>query len=71
MERVFLLDFPQLNTFSLVWLTANVTEKIWTIRQKGKRVQKYEVRAEIVAKINLLRKSRYGETATTISTMII
>ena len=71
MERVFLLDFPQLNAFPFVWLTANVLQKIWNIRQKGKRAQKYEVRAEIEAKINLLRKSRYGEITTTISTMII
>ena len=69
-EKIFFLDFPHLNEFPLVWLTAHVLEKIWSIRQMGKRVHLFQVRAEIESRINLLRKSRYGDAANLIQMMI-
>ena len=43
----------------LVWLLATVFLSIWKLRVERSRVQLYEVRAQLEAKINLLRETRF------------
>ena len=47
----------------LVWMLATVFLAIWKLRVDKSRVQLYEVRAQLEAKINLLRETRYHHSA--------
>ena len=47
----------------LVWLTATVFLAIWKLRVDKSRVQIYEVRAQLEAKVNLLRETQYTQSA--------
>ena len=44
----------------LVFFISTVLCSIWTLRQSGQRVQRYLVRSEMEAKINLLRETRHS-----------
>ena len=48
----------------LVWLLAATLLSIWEQRQASANVQPYLVRAELEAKVNLIRKTRYDNCAT-------
>ena len=43
----------------LVWMLATVFLAIWKLRVDKSRVQLYEVRAQLEAKINLLRETHH------------
>ena len=43
----------------LVWLIATVSLEIWKLRVDKSRVQLYDVRSQLEAKINLLRETRF------------
>ena len=43
----------------LVWLLATVFHSIWNLRVEKSRIQLYEIRAQLEAKINLLRETRF------------
>ena len=47
----------------LVWLLASVFLAIWKLRLDKARVQLYEVRAQLEAKVNLLRETRFRHSA--------
>ena len=44
----------------VVWLLATVLHSVWTLRQAGGKVQLYFVRAQLEARINLLRETRFN-----------
>jgi hypothetical protein len=55
-----------------VWFLAEAWRSIWESRTLGKRPELYKVRADLEAKVSLLRKTRnHGEAAELISTMIL
>ena len=43
---------------------------IWDSRKMGRRPELYKVRADLEAKVSLLRETRHSETAEIISLMI-
>ena len=62
MEKILRLEFGELTEameFPLVWFTAAFLLAVWERRIASKRIRTYEIRAEIEAKILLLRETRY------------
>ena len=57
------LDIDEEVRLPLVWLVATVFSAVWQLRLEKKQVQLFEVRAELEAKINLLRETRYSGSA--------
>ena len=54
-----------------MWFLAVAWNSIWESRRVGKRPELYKVRADLEAKVSLLREtSRHSESAEKISTMI-
>ena len=47
----------------IVFLIATVLDAVWSLRMKGSNVQKYLVRSQLEAKVNLLRETRYREAS--------
>ena len=47
----------------LVWMLASVFLIVWDLRTTKSRVQLYEVRAQLEAKVNLLRETRHSSSA--------
>ena len=56
--------------FPAVWFLAVAWNTIWECRKLGKRPELYKVRAELEAKVNLLRETRHSEAAEEIISMI-
>ena len=54
----------------LVWFMAATLLSIWEQRQQSLKVEPYLVRAQLEAKVNLLRKSRYASFASTLDDKI-
>ena len=54
----------------LVWLTTNVFQEIWNNRKEKKRCVLVRARADLEARVSLLRKTRFAESATVISQML-
>ena len=54
----------------LVWLLATVFISIWKLRIDKSRVQLYEVRAQLEAKINLLRETRFRNATTLLDQLV-
>ena len=52
------LDKPKM--FPLVWLLSNLFYMVWKLRYNKKTVNLFNIRAELEAKINILRKSRHS-----------
>ena len=48
----------------LVWLVATVCSVVWKLRIEKSRVKLYDVRAQLEARINLLRETRISPNAT-------
>ena len=46
----------------VVFFISTVLNSLWNLRQSGNRVQKYLVRSQMEAKINLLRETRHSAT---------
>ena len=55
----------------VVWFLAAAWSIIWGYRSAGRRIELYRVRADLEAKVSLLRETRYVEAAEAISSMII
>ena len=73
MSKVLTLDFEmeEKMEFPLVWLISNLLQKVWDIRkQKKKRCDLVRVRADLEARVSLLRKTRYSESATIITQLL-
>ena len=56
--------------FPLIWTLSHVLMLVWQSRMNKKTISLYHVRAEIEAKINILRKSRLKEAVSQIETLI-
>ena len=54
----------------LTWLLAATFQAIWEQRQSSMKVEPYLVRAQLEAKVNLLRTTRYTDCATKLDEMI-
>ena len=54
----------------LVCLTATVLLAIWKLRVDKSRVQLYEVRAQLEARFNLLRETRYTQSASILDQLV-
>ena len=54
----------------LVCLMASVLLSVWNLRMKKSRIQLYEIRAQLEAKINLLRETRHSNTATVLDQFV-
>ena len=54
----------------LVWLTTNVFQEIWNNRKEKKRCVLVRARADLEARVSLLRRTRFAESATVISQML-
>ena len=64
MEKILRLEFTDLEEdmeYPAVWFTAAFLLAIWERRQAGTRIRCYEIRAELEAKISLLRETRFSE----------
>ena len=60
-DELLQLDFKveEENEFPLVWWLAAGFQAIWDLRKAGKKVEPYLVRAQLEAKVNLLRETRF------------
>ena len=75
-EKVLLLDFTVSGNLPheelpLVWFTAEVLQRLWRRRRDGRACRLYEVRAELEAAVNMVRRSKYGDIAVTLDLMMI
>ena len=75
-EKVLLLDFTvsgnlPYEELPLVWFTAEVLQRLWRRRRDGRVCRLYEVRAELEAAVNMVRRSKYGDIAVTLDLMMI
>ena len=52
------LDLDTDTRFPIVWFLSNVFSAVWQLRLDKKAVHLYNIRADIEAKINILRKGR-------------
>ena len=54
----------------VVWVTTNFLQEIWNHRKEKKRCVLVRVRADLEARVSLLRKTRFSESAAIISRML-
>ena len=54
----------------LVWLLSTVFLSIWTLRISKSKVQLYKVRAQLEAKVNLLRETRFKTSASFLDLLV-
>ena len=45
----------------IVWIIATVLSTLWNLRQSGTKIRRYLVRAQMEARINLLRDTRHKD----------
>ena len=64
------LDLESSLELPVVWFLAVAWSSIWESRKLGRRTELYKVRADLEAKVSLLRETRHGEAAEQISLMI-
>ena len=55
---------------TVLWLSAGFLA-IWDLRTAGKRIEQYLVRAQLEAKINLLREPRFAEATLFLDNLLI
>ena len=55
----------------VVWFLAVAWNAIWECRKTGKRPELYKVRADLEAKVSLLRETRHHDAADQIRSMIV
>lgn len=75
-EKVLLLDLPMSGPLPhqelpLVWFAAEVLQRVWQWRRDGRRCRLYEVRAELEAAVNLVRRTKYEDMALVLDLMRI
>ena len=64
------LDLEDHLELPVVWFLAVAWSSIWEFRRQGKRPELYKVRAELEAKVSLLRETRHQPAAEIITSMI-
>ena len=74
-EKVLVLDFSLSEVLPhqelpLVWLTAEVLRRLWRCRRDGRACRLYEMRAELEAAVNLIRRTKYDGMAPVLDTML-
>ena len=57
------LDVEEEMELPLVWMIATAFLAIWSLRIVKAKVQLYDIRAQLEAKINLLRETRHANSA--------
>ena len=57
------LDIPEEEEVPSVWLLAATFLSVWEQRQSSNRVQPYLVRAQLEARVNMLRMTRFEDEA--------
>ena len=55
----------------VVWMISTVFSAIWKLRADKSRVQLYEIRAQLEAKVNLLRETRFTTSATILDEFVV
>ena len=64
------LDVEEPLQLPVVWFLAVAWLSLWESRKLGKRPELYKVRADLEAKVSLLRETRHGEAAGRITLLI-
>ena len=54
----------------LVWLVATTFSSLWKLRVEKTRATLFEIRSQLEAKINLLRETRFSNTATILDELV-
>ena len=72
-ESALRLDFDVEEDMELplVWLIATVSLEIWKLRVDKSRVRLYDIRAQLEAKINLLRETRFSNSAILLDQFVV
>ena len=55
----------------LVWMLATVLQAVWSLRVAKSKIQLYDIRAQLEAKINLLRETRYSNSAPILDQLVV
>ena len=64
------LDVDEPLQLPVVWFLAAAWLSLWESRRRGKRPELYKVRADLEAKVSLLRETRHAEAAGRITLLI-
>ena len=55
----------------LVWLVGTVGQAVWKLRADKSRVNLYEIRSQLEAKISLLRETRFESSAIILDQLVV
>ena len=74
-DKILLLDISASaplphNDLPLVWFTGEVLRRIFIYRRDEKRCRLYEIRAELEAEINMVRRSKFADMAVILDVMM-
>ena len=74
-EKMLLLDFAPRDVLPheelpLVWFTAEVLQRLWKRRRDGRACRLYEMRAEMEAAVNLMRRTKFSAMAPVLDAMM-
>ena len=74
-QNLLLLDIKQstplpFNQLPLIWFSAEVMSRIFSYRREEKKCKLYEIRSELEAEINMVRKSKYADMAIILDLMM-
>ena len=74
-EKMLLLDFTPRDVLPhdelpLVWFTAEVLQRLWKRRRDGRACRLYEMRAEMEAAVNLMRRTKFSDMAPVLDAMM-
>ena len=64
------IDIEEEMELPIVWMLATVFQAIWKLRVEKSRVLLYDVRAQLEARINLLRETRHSCSATRLDQIV-
>ena len=64
------LDVQEDHQLPLVFLTASVLYQVWTFRKEKRPCHLASIRAALEASVNIMRKSRHGEAAQKLSSVL-
>ena len=69
-EDVVQLNFDLDDCLPLVFLTSSILSQVWSYRKEKKIINLHSIRANLEASIQILRKSRFSESASKLQNMI-
>ena len=74
-ENILLLNLklkepPPHNNLPVIWFISTVLGKLWDLRQAGKPSNLHDIKASVIAKCNLTRRTKYNDIAIIIDVMI-